>query len=46
MRLDGTPKPQYLLREWAPDVESLARALESEGRASDQATLTGRRPHR
>lgn len=31
MRLYGTPKPQYLLSEWAQDVESLARALESEG---------------
>jgi predicted nucleotidyltransferase len=31
MRLFGAPKPAYLLREWAEDVDSLAQALETEG---------------
>jgi hypothetical protein len=31
MRLFGAPKPAYLLREWAKDVDSLAQTLEMEG---------------
>jgi predicted nucleotidyltransferase len=31
MRLYGTPKPQHLLSGWVEDVDSLARALETEG---------------